>query len=229
MTQLLQKFAEAIWTADGPIVPFLTFPYSTRMAVIRLSDGGLFIWSPIALSNQLQREIDTLGPVHFLVSPNKLHHLYLAEWKHAYPQAQLIASPGLSNKRKDLSFDAELGKNTELAWSNTIDQSIMYGSFLTEVVFFHHASGTVLFADLLQNFAADWFKGWRGVIARLDGICAPNPGAPREWRASFWNRKAAREALSKILSWPIERVVIAHGEMVTENGLAFVQKAFAWL
>ncbi len=29
---------------------FYTFPYPTRTALIQLSDGGLFVWSPIALS-----------------------------------------------------------------------------------------------------------------------------------------------------------------------------------
>src|SRR5690348_4048401 len=55
-------------------------------------------------------------------------------------------------------------------------QQWLQGSFyLTEVVFFHRHSHTALFADLIQNFPRDWFKGWRGAIARLGGIVAPNP------------------------------------------------------
>jgi hypothetical protein len=87
----------------------------------------------------------------------------------------------------------------------------------------------VLFGDLIQNLSPDWFKGWRGLLARLDGVVAPNPGAPQEWRASFIHRRAARAALGRILAWPIERVLIAHGEPVTANGAAFVSRAFAWL
>jgi hypothetical protein len=111
-----------------------------------------------------------------------------------------------------------------------IAQAVLHGSFaLTEVVFFHRRSRTALFADLIQNFPRDWFKGWRGVVARLDGIVAPNPGAPREWRASFLDRRAARDALDQILAWPIERVVIAHGDLPTAEGPAFVRRAFTWL
>jgi len=211
-------------------VSFYGFPYPTRMAVIRLSDGGLFVWSPVALAPALEREIDALGPVRHLVSPNRLHHLFLGEWKAAYPQARLYASPGLRRKRRDLAFDAELGDRPEPEWTADIDQVVMRGSFaLTEVVFFHHASRSVLFADLVQNFPRDWFKGWRGLVARLDGIVAPNPGAPREWRASFLDRRAARGALDRILAWPIERVLIAHGEPAIANDAAFVRRAFAWL
>lgn len=225
----LREFAAGLWAADGPVVSFYGFPYSTRMAVIPLSGGGLFVWSPIALTAPLKSEVDALGRVRCLVSPNRLHHLFLGEWQAAYPQARLYASPGLKKKRADLRFDAELGDNPEPDWAADIDQVAVHGSWMTEVVFFHRASRTVLFTDLVQNFPPDWFKGWRGLIAKFDGIVAPNPGAPREWRASFLNRRAARRALEKILAWPIERVLIAHGEPATENGATFVRRAFAWL
>ena len=52
-------------------------------------------------------------------------------------------------------------------WAADIDQVVVHGSFaLTEVVFFHRRSRTALFADLIQNFPRDWFKGWRGFLAR---------------------------------------------------------------
>ena len=100
---------------------------------------------------------------------------------------------------------------------------------MTEAVFFHRASRTVIFADLIENLPRDWFGGWRGYVARLDGIMEPNPGAPREWRASFINRRKARAALGRILDWPIERVLIAHGKPADSNGKTFVRNAFTWL
>lgn len=209
---------------------FYGFPYPTRMAVIRISDGSLFVWSPVALSDSLRASIDVLGPVRYLVSPNALHHLFLAEWRSGYPAARLYASPQLRRKRKDLAFDATLADAPEPEWAVDIDQVVLHGSFyLTEVVFFHRRSHTALFADLIQNFPRDWFKGWRGVVARCGGIVAPNPGAPRDWRASFLDRGAARAALDPILAWPIERVLIAHGDLPSEDGRAFVRRSFAWL
>ena len=131
---------------------------------------------------------------------------------------------------RTLVFDADLGDAPEPEWGADIDQVVFRGSFvMTEVVFFHRASRTAIFADLIENLPRDWFKGWRGFVARLDGIVAPNPGAPREWRPSFINRRDARAALERILAWPIERVLIAHGEPAATNGAAFVRSAFAWL
>ena len=120
-TKSLDEFGPGIWTADGPSVPFFTFAYPTRMALIRLSDGGLFAWSPIAFSAALKDRVDALGPVRYLVSPNRLHHLFLQEWKSAYPQAKLYASPGLRKKRQDLAFDGELGEEPEPGWAADVD------------------------------------------------------------------------------------------------------------
>jgi hypothetical protein len=230
MNGSLLHFGPEIWIANGPVTSFRGFPYPTRMAVIRLSDGSLFVWSPIALSDPLRASVDTLGLVRHLVSPNALHDLFLGEWKSAYPAARLYAPPRLRRKRQDLSFDADLSDVPEPEWAADIEQVLLRGSFaLTEVVFFHRGSHTALLADLIQNFPRDWFKGWRGFLARHSGIVAPNPGAPGDWRVSFLNRRAARVSLGKVLAWPIERVLIAHGDLPTCGGTAFVRRAFTWL
>ena len=92
---ILQEFAPALYVAEGPTVPFLGFPYPTRMAVIRLNNGDLWVWSPVALNDELVTEIQAIGPVRHIVSPNKIHHLFLAEWAKKWPEARVYAPPGL--------------------------------------------------------------------------------------------------------------------------------------
>ena len=77
---MLEEFGPSLYIANGPTVPFLTFPYPTRMVVIRLSDGSAWIWSPIPLTPDLERQVDLIGPVRHIVSPNKIHHLFLEAW-----------------------------------------------------------------------------------------------------------------------------------------------------
>jgi hypothetical protein len=231
MGESLRQFASELWIAEGPRIPFAAgFSYPTRMVVIRLADGALFAWSPVALTAELKDAIDSLGPVSCLVSPNLLHHVFLAEWKEAYPRARMLASPGLRRRRRDLAFDDDLRDTPDPLWDGQIDQVLLHGSFImTETVFFHRVSGTAIFADLIQNFPSGWFPGWRGFLARLDGIVAPNPGAPREWRASFLRRDVARTSLRRILDWPIEKAIVAHGDCADRDGAAFVRSAFSWL
>ena len=115
----LQEIADEIWIADGPTVSFYGFPYPTRMAVVRLENGDLWVWSPVGLDPELRAGVEALGPVRHLVSPNKIHHLFLAEWAKAWPDARLYASPGLARRRLDLDFSAELGDRPEPAWDGS--------------------------------------------------------------------------------------------------------------
>jgi hypothetical protein len=229
MTRLL-PWGEDLWIADGPVVGFFGFRYPTRMAVIRLPGGKLFVWSPVRLENGLKKEIDALGAVAYLVSPNKLHHLSLRQWKDAYPSARLYAPPGLAKKRPDLAFDAMLGNEAPPDWATEIDQLCFGGSpAMAEIVFFHRKSRTALLCDLIEHFPRTWFKGWRGWIARLDGIVEPDFGAPREWRMTFLDRSRARSALARILDWHPSQVVIAHGDGVRADGETFIRRGFRWL
>jgi len=225
----LEPFGNEIWLSAGPTVESLGFRYPTRMAVIRLEGGGLFVWSPIALSPELRSAVDALGPVRFIATPTALHHVFLPEWKEAYPDAVLFAAPGSRARRKDIAFDADLGDVPADRWAGQIDQVQMRNAIATEVVFFHLKSATVLFADLIQNFPPGWFQGWQAFIARLDGMIAAEPQVPRKFRVAFTNRKAARAGLERILVWPAEKVIMAHAEPVRVGSHAFIERAFRWL
>src|SRR5438552_248051 len=119
---MLKNFGRNIWIADGSNVAVIGFRYPTRMAVMRLSNGSLFIWSPIQLTDSLRTEVDAVGQVRHIIAPNSLHHLFLAEWKRAYPGARVYAPPGLRKKRQDVLFDADLGSEPGQDWAEEIDQ-----------------------------------------------------------------------------------------------------------
>jgi hypothetical protein len=229
-TARLQSFGPEIWLADGSDADVAGFRYPTRMAVIRLAGGDLFIWSPVALSAGLMAEVEALGEVRHLVAPNSLHHLFLGEWQQAHPQARLYAAPGLRQRRGDLVFDYDLADTPPPEWAADLDQVIVRGNAITtEVVFFHGQSGSVLFTDLIQQFRPGWFIGWRALVARLDLMVATEPSVPRKFRAAFVDRKAARTALRRILEWPCSKVLMAHGVPVERDGRAFIARAFRWL
>ena len=112
-------------------------------------------------------------------------------------------------------------------WRGEIDQAWFRGSLLLdEIVFFHRASRTAIFADLIQAFGdrylrAKW-KPWQRRMARTLGITASAGGyAPLDLRLSFLNRRLARRARDKVLNWSAEQVVTAHGDWVRAGGATF--------
>lgn len=209
---------------------FFGFPYPTRMAIARLSTGKVWVWSPIALTRELAAAVDAIGAVGYIVSPNKLHHLFLPEWKQHWPNAQLYAPPGLASKKKELHFDAELGEQPDSSWVTDIDQAVFRGSlFMEEVVFFHRASRTAIFGDLIQRFPKAEAGGLKGLIMRLDGLVGPQGSTPRDWRLSFLSRAAARAARRTVLAWKPERLLIAHGECSASGASEIIAGALSWI
>ena len=89
---------------------------------------------------ELRAEVDRLGPVRHLVKSNKLHHLYLQDWKAAYPKSQLWGPQSTIKKRSELTFREALKDSPPPEWSPDIDQAWFRGSFaMDEVVFFFTA------------------------------------------------------------------------------------------
>ena len=48
-------------------------------------------------------------------------------------------------------------------------------------------------------------------------------------RFAYRDRKAARASIDRILEWPFERVVIAHGKLILHDAHISVERGFAWL
>ena len=222
----MRRWSDRIWIAEAPL-RFYGVPFGTRMTVVRLEDGGLLVHSPLEPVPSLRAEIDALGPVRHVVSPNKLHHLFLGSFLQAYPSARLFAPPGLPSKRRDLHFDGVLEDAADPAWAADLDQTIVRGSrVMEEVVFFHAASRTLIVADLCEHFGP-WSPGLTRLVARVANMYA-KPRMPPDWQLSFRNREATRASFERILCWDFDRVILAHGALLERDAREIFARAYAW-
>jgi hypothetical protein len=231
---MLETVFDDVWLVEGELVNFHEFPYPTRSVVVRLAQNQLWVWSPVRLTSQLRGKIDGLGEVRHLVSPNKIHHLYLADWQAAYPEALLWGPKSTIDKRRDLTFQEALTDTPPPDWLGAFDQAWFSGSpFMDEIVFYHHRSQTVIMADLSENFGdhflrTNW-RPWQAWVARIWGIVEGRGYAPLEWRLSFFDRRGTRAARDQVLSWKAERVIMAHGEWQKSDGHHYLDQALGWI
>ncbi|HTQ06009.1 MAG TPA: hypothetical protein VMI54_19240 [Polyangiaceae bacterium] len=229
-TRLPQAVAEDVWFVDGPIVKFYGMPFTTRMAIVRLSGRKLWLWSPIALDAALRDAVARLGEPCFAVEPNKLHHLALAEWVAAWPELRLYAPPGLAEKRRDLKFAAELTNVAPPEWGGEFECVVVEGSkAVTEVVFFHRPSSTCFVGDLIQRHDPAKLAPWPRFVARFGGVLAPTGGTPLDWRLSFLQRERARRSVAAVAAWEPRTLVIAHGAPALVDGAGVLRRALQWL
>ena len=223
------NLAPNLWVVDRPFkLPYVGVEIGTRMTCIRLADGRLFLHSPVKLDPLLRNSLDAFGEVGAIVAPNKLHHLFLAEYIASYPRAGVYAAPRLSEKRPDLHFNGELGDEPQTEWRGQIEQHLFRGAPpLSEVVFFHPASRTLVLTDLAFNIPKEAAKRsplfyWLWDVGRF--------GPHRFVRLrAIQDRQAARSSAEKILSWNFDRIIVSHGEVVETDGHNQFAAAFAFL
>jgi hypothetical protein len=231
---MLEQLGTDLWFADGGVVSFNGFDYPTRMGVVRLADGGLWLWSPVKPTEALKDEVRALGPVRHIVSPNSLHYLFLAEWSAAFPEAKLWGPAKTIAKCLNLDFSGVLGDDPPDDWKGQIDQYYFTNSrFVDELIFFHRASRTAIITDLSQTFSDDFLKEhwpwWMRLVARWSKMIEGWGYPPMDYRISFRHRSSARPKISALIAERPEHVLVAHGEIVRTGGEAFLRRAFSWL
>lgn len=222
---MLESWNDDIWIQTREI-RFLGVETGTRMTVIRLSGGGLFVHSPVALDPETRKEVDALGEVRAVVAPSLFHHLYVGQWMEAYPNAVFAACQGLDWKRPDLAFTCILGDTPHPVWAGELEQVYFSARRENEVVFFDARSKTMICADSLINLSTH-SAGMTKFVAKLMGNDAPGTGYVE--RIMVRDRKVARRQIDRILAWQPEKIILAHGSLVPDNGSDVIRHAYAWV
>ena len=72
---MLTQHSKDVWGAERPFA-WLGIDVNGRGAVVKLSDGSLWVHSPVNLDPELKAAMDALGPVKHIVTPNFEHNKF---------------------------------------------------------------------------------------------------------------------------------------------------------
>jgi hypothetical protein len=209
-------------------VSFLGLRLTATMAVLRLTDNSLLLYSPVAMTRSRRSAVEALGPVAHLYAPNLLHHLWIGEWATAFPSARVHAPAGLASKRPDLRIDRFHGAAPELAFAGVIDELRIDGFRLQESVLVYRPSRTLLVADLVHNIGQPrhwWTKFYTESMGFYDRVALSRM---LRWTA-FSDRAAARRSFNELLALPIDRLILGHGEPLSVGANEALAAAYSWL
>lgn len=215
----------SVWHAQQPL-KFGPISLTTRMTVVRLRDGALWVHSPISPTRELIEELRAIGTVRYVVAPNKTHHLFFLAFLNAHPSAQGFIAAGLESKRPDLSRFPHA--SLEAPWGPEIQGFFIEGlPILNETVWFHSDTGTLILADLLFCFS-EANRGVTGLVAKLLGVHG-KLGMSRTMKLATKDKQALARSVLPLLSLPVQRVIVAHEQIISEQPMAKLRHAFAWL
>jgi hypothetical protein len=232
-----KALAPNIGTVDGPF-EYLTFagirlplPFTTRMTVVRLANGDLFLHSPIAFNAALAEQLRSRGVVRHLVSPNQFHYAHIREWADAFPDAITWGSAQAYRRaqarRIDLRFTTHLSETAPADWQDEIDQTLIPGGVFKEFAFFHIGSKTLILTDTIINIELHKInQPWR-FATRITGMYYPRGQFFFGMRLpQLLQRRRTRSAFAKIRSWRPERIVLSHGRCFDEDVADTVHRFF---
>ncbi|MBV8773501.1 MAG: hypothetical protein JO166_14405 [Deltaproteobacteria bacterium] len=226
MTDLL-PFAGGVWVDSDP-VRFLGMRLTATMAVLRLPDSNLLLYSPVAMTPTRRASVEALGRIAHVYAPNLYHHLWIGDWANAFPTARLHAPRLLAKKRPDLRVHRVHGSAPEPSFAGVIDEVRIDGFRMAESVLLYRPSRTLVVADLLHNVGRPqhpWTKLYTRAMGFYDRVALSRM---LRWTA-FSDRAAARRSLDQLLALSFEGLIVGHGKPLTADARQLVARAYTWL
>ncbi|KAF7323745.1 hypothetical protein MKEN_00595500 [Mycena kentingensis (nom. inval.)] len=203
-------------------------PWGGRSTAVKLSTGDVWVLASTPLTPDTKSTIDAMGPVRWIIAADAVHHLYLHEFKKAYPQAKVIGVEALITKKakgkKDaVEFDGAYGKdpaNTKYGFEDEIYACYFSGFANKDVAFLHAATKTLIVADLLFNLPGNeqYSKSTLKPRVPLIGTLGPYGALHKHF---VWGTGKDKKAMAKdaqtVLDWAPERVIMCHGDVIEED------------
>lgn len=238
---MLRAIDTDLWVAEQPL-KYFGLEVGTRMTVIRLSQDQLVLIAPIKLQDDIADQLNQLGNVSDIIAPNLYHHLFLNQCKQRYPNATVWATSGLQDKCPDLLIDKTLSDSrsdtlrehttksfnglevAQVVGFNTLD--IRGYAPLNEWVFFHAKSRTLIITDLAFHFDRHSSLFAQLVSKVLGGYQQLRPSLLE--KIATRDKEQVRQSLQPILAWDFERVIMAHGSIIEQDGKRQFQRGYEW-
>lgn len=224
----LQKLDQGLWAVDAVSKVAPGFHLPVRCTVVKLSDGGLLLYSPIRFTDEVVSEIKKLGEVSTLFAPNLYHNSFIASAQQHFPSAKLVGPSGMQKRVKRLSVDREVGEGEAEPFGPDFRAVFVGGApKFNEILLQHRPSGTLLVADYFFNIHET--KGFLTpfILDKLSGALK-KPAQSKLWRKAVVDEQAMRRSAETLLSLEFRRIVMCHGT-VLEDGREMSERELAWL
>ncbi len=225
---MLERIGDEIWSYEQEVSLPGGLRLPGRTTIVRLASGALVVHAPLAIDDATATEIGAIGDVRFLIAPNCLHWMFLKSAKERYPDSRVLGAPGLENKLGPSFFEPLPGsRHIEGIGRDLRIERIEGAPRMSEHVFFHDRSGSLIVTDLMFNVQRCQ-SSLMSVLLRLAGAYRKTAQS-RVWRLLVKDRAAAAKSVSKVLSWDFQRVVVAHGDVVSEDARGRAVRALSWM
>jgi len=232
---IIREVVKDVWTFSRPFSRFGIMPVGGRSTAIKLKSGDVWVMASTPLCAETKKTLSQLGPVKYVVGADIEHHLFLAEFHKAYPDAKLVSVEEVVDKKKHegLKFHGHWGDSSQdpkFGFEDEIQSCYFSGFKNKDVAFCHQASKTLVVADLLFNFPAkeQYSKSWFPSNPLANFL---HPYSTLHQRM-VWTLGLDREAMKRdvrtVAGWDFEKVIPCHGDVIEQDGNKAWRQAYKY-
>jgi hypothetical protein len=252
---VISQISPNITTLSVPFYRFGRLRVGGRGTIVRLRNGSLAVFSPVALTPEVKETVASLGQLRYIVALDLDHHIFLGPWHEAYPDAKVLAPEGLSEKRAQqgnenvpFAYVFTQANKAEMKIDPEFDAEFDYeyvGSHATkELVFNYKPEKTLIEADFLFNLPATQQFSKTPSTASTGAVNnfltklfvgVQSTSGTATWQQRFiWyassspDRPGFAQSVERINQWDFERIVPCHGDVIESGGKGIFQKVLAW-
>lgn len=219
---VIREVAKDVWIFSRPFARLGIFPMGGRSTAVKLRQGGVWVLASTPLTQDTRNKIDELGEVKYIIGADAVHHLFLGEFKRAYPNAKLIAVEDATKNMSDksLQFDGLWGRDppgTNYGFEDEIKHCYFSGFRNKDVAFLHMPSKSLIEADLLMNLPAN--EQYSKSSSSAHGNIKPDSWIHRAIiKGVAVNAEAMRRDATTVANWDFDRIIPCHGDVIETDG-----------
>ncbi|KAK4499643.1 hypothetical protein PRZ48_010161 [Zasmidium cellare] len=247
---VIRHLTPEVVTLSTPFLRFGRIKIGGRGTLVRLATGSVAVFSPVALTDTVRKETDTLGEVKYLVASDQEHHIFLESWHKAYPTAKILAPETLPSHRDKQNYfklpqanyilfpDKGPAPSVTPEFDAEFDVEYLPQHPNKELVVNHRPSKTLIEADLLFNlpateqFSKTDVSPTSGILTKIFNALQNTRGNAIWQRRFLWygvsDRAAFNERVRRIAGWDFERIVPCHGDVIESGGKGIFEKVMEW-
>ncbi len=212
----LQRIGEACWVADRELSYNGRSTLPVRMVVIRDPDGGLTLYSPVAMDEGTSEALAGLGEVVRVLAPNRFHTLFAGRVLDAYPDAELLVPEENAGLAERFPARTRIIGDMQTVSTGLEVLPVHLSEGLVELCVYHDASETLLLADLLFNIQQASSLGAK-LAYQLNGVWRQPANSRLQRLFLFRNADSLNRFYRWALAKPFSQISMAHGQIITRD------------
>lgn len=224
----LRELAPGLWCVEGT---YGRSPMGRRMSVVA-AGGGLLLHAAMRLRDEELARLDALGPVRWILPPNRLHASDAPFFAERHPEAKVLV-PALERERLErggLRVDGTVEGDWPEELAGELEAFPVHGLRIGETALHHRPSRTLIVNDLLMNFREGDTRGaLHRLMMRLNGVYGRLRPSALLKLVFLRDREALARSLATVLELELERIVVSHGSVFEGDGREALREAFGFL